>query len=642
MNRLVKGVIFDWAGTTIDYGCMAPVYVIQSLFKLKGVNVTNDQIRKDMGLLKIEHLRQIIKIPSVRLQIEAKEGAPLQDEKYLQSIFVSFETEIKKILPNFSDPVPNLPEVLSFLKKNQLLIGSTTGYTKEMMDIVTPIAKSKGYSPDFWITSSQVKNGRPYPWMIYHNAEALGFNELHKVIKVGDTASDIQEGINAGCWTVGILEGSSKVGLSLKERTQISPHELQILKDKAKSVYLKNKADFIIDSIKDLPETIELISHKIAGGDRPQNMTILPKQHYTMFTPGPLMTSKRVKIPMMIDFGSREDDYLEIVQDVRTQLVNILAKSNPQLYTTVIVPGSGTFGVEAVVNTAIPRQNSKLLVLVNGQYGHRMAQIGIKLGRNTQVLEFPETEIIDVQKVKKVLENDKEITHVGFVHSETTTGLLNPVKQLSQLIKSHNKTLIVDSISSLGAVPFDANELGVDFCVGSSNKGFQSVPGFSFVIAKKSELEKTKGNSTSLALDLYDQWQSAEKGKGSFRFTSPTHTIVAFQEALKELAEEGGIEVRSQRYYSLQQRLVEGMRKLGFRELDLKGVQGPVITTFINPTSSKYDFDKFYKLLKENGLVIYPGKLTKLDTFRIGTIGNLNKNDIDRLLKTIENIIFWN
>lgn len=640
MNRAVKGVIFDWAGTTIDYGCVAPVAVIQKLFAQRGIVVTNDDARRDMGLLKIDHLRKLVQIPSVRSQIESKEGK-FDDEKYVRDIFGSFDTEIKKVLKDYCDPILGVRDVVNYLRTKEIKIGSTTGYTKEMMDIVLPIAKSKGYSPDFLVTSDQVPKGRPYPWMVFRNAEQLGLDELHKVVKVGDTVADIREGISAGCWTVGILEGGSEVGLGVSERLKVKDDKFEQLKQKARDTYVTAGADFIINSIDDLPSVVEEIETRLASGERPQNMAVLPRQPYVLFTPGPLSTSRRVKIPMTIDLGSRENNYLDIVQDVRKRLLLNLAPTAVKDYTTVIMQGSGTFGVESVVNSAVPKTGSKFLVCVNGQYGKRMAEIGTKLERKVVTLEFEETETVDPVKLEETLRNDPSITHVGFVHSETTTGLVNPVERLSKVIKSHNKVLIIDSISSLGAIPFDAAQLNCDFAVGSSNKGFQGVPGFSFIIARKSELEKCKGNSTSLSLDLFDQWTYTEKGKGSFRFTTPTHTVVAFQEALKELEEEGGVEARYKRYMGLQKQLTEGMQKLGFEVLDLKGSQGPVITTFHSPKSEKYSFDKFYSLLKEHQCVIYPGKLTKEDTFRIGTIGHISSRDIDHLLTTIKKVKFW-
>lgn len=634
MNKIVKGVIFDWAGTTVDYGCVGPVAVIQRLFKKKGIILTNEDVRKDMGLLKIDHLRLLIKIPSVRTQIE-KTGLLKNEEEYIQNIYNDFEPEIKRVLPEYSSLVPNLKKTLEFLRTNQLKIGSTSGYTQEMMDILAPLAKTQGYSPDYWISSSQVPNGRPYPWMIYRNAEILGLNELHKVVKIGDTVSDINEGKNAGCWTIGLLEGSSEVGISLEERKSISIEKLNTLKQKAKKAYEQANADFIINSISEVPETIELIHDKILKGERPQNLAQLPKQHYHLFTPGPISTSQRVKLPMMVDFGSREQDYLEIVQDVRKKLTKIIAPSNPEAYTTVIMQGSGTFGVESAINSCVPIKTGKLLVLANGVYGKRMAEIAARLGKQFTLVEFSETEIIDVSLVETALKNDPLITHVSVVHSETTTGILNPIKDICQMIKKYKKIAIVDSISSLGGVPFDANELGADFVIGSANKCFQGVPGFAFIIAKIEEIKKIEKNSSSLSLDLFDQWQYTEKGKGSFRYTTPTHTIVAFREALIELEEEGGVAVRNKRYTDMQKQLVDGMRKLGFKELELKGHQGPIITTFHSPKTKNYDFEKFYNNLKAEKCVIYPGKLTKLDTFRIGTIGNMNKNDIERLLVTI-------
>lgn len=639
--RRIRGVIFDWAGTTVDYGCMGPVAVLTELFKSQGLNLTLEEARKDMGLLKMDHIRKIIFSDSIKAQFLAKYGVE-PTEADVKKIYKNFEPEMLKTIPQYAELIPGVVNVTHFLRKNQIKIGSTTGYTKEMMDILAPIAMKNGYKPDSWVASNEVSKGRPYPWMIFKNAERLNISSMPELIKIGDTIVDVQEGRNAGTWSIGLLEGSSLIGLGPDEVPKISVAEFNTLKNKARKEYMSAGADFVIDSLHDLPEIIEEINSRLNIGEHPDNFVKLEEQPYKLFTPGPILTSRRVKLPMMVDWGSREIDYMELVEKLRADLTNLVSTSNPSAYCTTIIQGSGTFGVESVINSVIPREGSKLLILINGQYGKRMAQIAKMLKIETVELEFDETSIINQSEVKKLLKKDSGITHVGVVHSETTTGILNPIKDICKLIKSEGKTLIIDAISAIGAVPFDANQLQADFVIGSSNKGLQGVPGFAFVVSNREALKKCKGIATSLSLDLYDQWETLEKSKGSFRFTSPVHAIRCLAEALKELEDEGGIAARYDRYRKMQKVLQGGMEKLGFQTLELGKFQGPVITTFQSPKSDKWDFNKFYNLLKDQKCVIYPGKLTKMDTFRIGTIGDLKESDIHDLLMKVKSSIFWN
>jgi len=271
-----------------------------------------------------------------------------------------------------------------------------------------------------------------------------------------------------------------------------------------------------------------------------------------------------------------------------------------------------------------------------------MSQIASILKIQKTDISFEETEVPNLDQIENVLKNDNDITHIGVIHYETTTGILNPLEDICNLAKKYKKILIVDAMSSFGGIPIDIKNLNIDYLISSSNKNLEGVPGFSFVIAKISELKKCKEYRKSLSLDLFDQWKYLEDTKGGFRFTSPVHSIKAFNQALKELEIEGGVEKRFKRYSNMQTKLLNGMINLGFKPLDLKIYQGPIITTFLNPKDSNYDFDKFYNLLKEKKCVIYPGKLTKENTFRIGTIGKINDKDIEYLLEKIKESIFWN
>ena len=354
---------------------------------------------------------------------------------------------------------------------------------------------------------------------------------------------------------------------------------------------------------------------------------------YILLTPGPLTTSQTVKEAMLTDWCTWDEDYnLHIVEEIRKSLVS-LATQHTGDYTSILLQGSGTYCVEAVIGSVI-KPGDKLLILSNGAYGDRMGNIAEYHGISYDMLAFDETEQVSVSYVDDYLSHNAEITHVAVVHCETTTGVLNPLKEIAHLVKMHGKKLIVDAMSSFGGVPLDVHELGIDFLISSANKCIQGVPGFGFIIARCSELLHCKGVSKSLSLDIYDQWEAMEKGHGKWRFTSPTHVVRAFKQAMDELAAEGGVEARHARYCRNHDVLVEGMRSLGFKTLLKDEVQSPVITSFLYP-DKEFDFKEFYHQLKEKGFVIYPGKISQADTFRIGNIGDVHPEDFRQLIEII-------
>lgn len=357
---------------------------------------------------------------------------------------------------------------------------------------------------------------------------------------------------------------------------------------------------------------------------------------YLLLTPGPLTTSESVKEAMMSDWCTWDEDYnLGIVEEIRKDLIN-LASSHPEEYTAVLMQGSGSFCVEATLGSTI-RPEDHLLIAANGAYGKRMGVIAEYYHINHHLLKFEETQTVDPQEIEKYLNQHPEVTHVSVVHCETTTGILNPLEDIAKVVKRHNKILIVDAMSSFGGVPIDMYRLGIDFMISSANKCIQGVPGFGFIIARRSLLSQCKGIARSLSLDLYDQWNTMESGHGKWRFTSPTHVVRAFMQALKELKEEGGIEARHMRYCENHQTLVEGMRELGFKTLLADSEQSPIITSFYYP-SEDFNFKKFYQQLKSKGFVIYPGKISQADTFRIGNIGDVFPNDFKKLISAIREI----
>ncbi len=358
---------------------------------------------------------------------------------------------------------------------------------------------------------------------------------------------------------------------------------------------------------------------------------------YLLLTPGPLTTTESVKNVMMSDWCTWDEDYnLGIVEVIRKKLVEI-ASSKPEEYTAVLMQGSGSFCVEATLGTVI-RPKDHLLVIANGAYGKRMGIIADYYHLNYNILNFAETQAVNPSQVDEYLKNHPEVSHVSVVHCETTTGVLNPLSEIASVVKKYNKILIVDAMSSFGGVPIDMAKLGIDFMISSANKCIQGVPGFGFILARRSLLEQCKGIARSLALDLYDQWETMENGHGKWRFTSPTHVVRAFMQALNELEEEGGVESRFARYTNNHQVLVEGMRHLGFQTLLPDNEQSPVITSFYYPNKD-FDFKTFYLKLKERGFVIYPGKISQADTFRIGNIGDVFPKDFERLINCIREIL---
>jgi len=366
-----------------------------------------------------------------------------------------------------------------------------------------------------------------------------------------------------------------------------------------------------------------------------------PAQPYVLLTPGPLTTTRTVKEVMLRDWCTWDNDYNDIVQGIRGHLVRIAADRLQGAYTSVLMQGSGTFCVEATLGTAVP-QDGKVLILANGAYGERMVQIVARLRIPHAVLRTEETIQPDPIQVDRALAEDPSITHVALVHCETTTGILNPLEGIASIVRERGRIFIVDAMSSFGGIPMDIGELGVDFLVSSSNKCIQGVPGFGFVIARRSALEACEGRARSLALDLHDQWRTMEKERGKWRYTSPTHVVRAFAQALTELDQEGGVAARHARYRANHQELVRGMRRLGFGCLVAEEVQSPIITSFLEPPeASGYRFSRFYADLKSRGFVIYPGKVSRAATFRIGTIGDVYPQTVRLLLQAVEACMSW-
>ena len=357
---------------------------------------------------------------------------------------------------------------------------------------------------------------------------------------------------------------------------------------------------------------------------------------YKLLTPGPLTTSLSVRTEMLVDRCTWDKDYKDMTQEVRSSLLE-LAHADPKDYTTVLMQGSGTFGVESVLSS-IPGENDCVLVLVNGAYTERMCQILTYHRIHFKRLDFAWDSIPDAKEVEEFLNVNPDVTMVAMVHSETTTGILNDIAAIGSVVKAAGKTFIVDAMSSFGGVDINVSKIGIDFLVSSANKCIQGVPGFSFIIADIEKLQASKGNARSLSLDLYDQWRVMEKDGGKWRFTSPTHVVAAFHRAISELKEEGGIAVRNARYAKCNQMLRDGMKELGFEAYIDASHQGPIITTFFYPQNGN-SYCGLYDYLKTHGYVIYPGKLTERDTFRLGNIGEIYEEDVERVLATFKDYL---
>ncbi|MFZ6753742.1 2-aminoethylphosphonate--pyruvate transaminase [Undibacterium sp. Dicai25W] len=343
-----------------------------------------------------------------------------------------------------------------------------------------------------------------------------------------------------------------------------------------------------------------------------------------LLTPGPLTTSLQTKSAMLRDWGSWDAAFNAVTAKVRQQLLKII--HGEETHVCVPMQGSGTFSVEAAINTLVPR-DGHVLVLINGAYGKRMARLTEMMGRRVSVFETPEDVPTTAEDVERLLAADSSITHVGLIHCETSTGILNPLEEIADVVARHGKGLILDAMSSFGALEIDAKKIQFDAVIAASGKCIEGPPGMGFVLVRKSVLEKCAGHSTSLSLDLYDQWVYMEKTT-QWRFTPPTHILVALHTALNQFEAEGGQAARLQRYTNNYQTLMAGLEELGLQSFLKPEIQAPIIVTVHAPANAKYDFKTFYETVRSKGFVLYPGKLTQAETFRVGCIGAIGTQEM--------------
>ncbi|MGI6174468.1 MAG: 2-aminoethylphosphonate--pyruvate transaminase [Christensenellales bacterium] len=610
MAKCIKAVIFDWAGTTIDYGCFAPVQGFLDGFQSIGISITNEMARKPMGLKKIDHARAIA----------AMLPEPISEERILKAYEV-FETTLFANIERHCDVKDHVTETVAALRARGIKIGSTTGYTSAMMERVLKKAEEHGYSPDYCISSDQVVKGRPYPYMIWSNLMHFDISDAREAVKVGDTVADIAEGKNADCWTVGVIMGSSELGLTRDELAALSESERNERKAAVRATYYQAGADYIIDDMDGLLDVVDDINRKLdQNADR------------KLLTPGPLTTRHSVKHAMLTDHCTWDDTYKAITASVMDDITHIAADD---AYATVLLQGSGSYAVEAMIN-CLCGEKEKILFLVNGEYGKRMLTVAEKSRKTYDYLLFDMTQPIDIGAVEEKLQADPEISVVVFVHCETTTGIINPLEALTKLAKSYGKRVFVDAMSSFAAYDIDMPGLDIDALASSANKCLEGLPGLAFVIAKKTLIEESCGNSLSHSLDLYDQYQGLYAGGGKFRFTSPTNVLLALRQAIHEYNKEGGLSARKKRYMENHKTLVQGLEKLGIRPIIAPEYRSYIITTF---DLGDLDFSKLYETLKSKGFIIYPGKLTSMPTFRIGNIGDVYPADMRALVAAIEECI---
>jgi 2-aminoethylphosphonate-pyruvate transaminase len=350
-----------------------------------------------------------------------------------------------------------------------------------------------------------------------------------------------------------------------------------------------------------------------------------------LLTPGPLTTTLRTKLAMLRDWGSWDADFVAMTAELRRQLIAII--HGEQTHVVVPLQGSGTFSVEAAIATVVPR-DGHVLVLDNGAYCKRLGKIATLMGRRASFMVHAEDEAVSPDALDAMLRDDPSITHVGFIHCETGAGVLNPLQAVSEVCARHGKGLIVDAMSSFGALPIDARELQFDALIAASGKCLEGVPGMGFVFIRKTVMARCEGQSHSLAMDLFDQHAYMER-TGQWRFTPPTHVVAALAEAVRQYVEEGGQPARLARYTDNCRTLLAGMQALGLAPFLPPTLQAPIIVTFHAPADPAYRFKAFYDGAKRHGFILYPGKLTQLETFRVGCIGAIGRNEMQQAVNAV-------
>jgi 2-aminoethylphosphonate-pyruvate transaminase len=589
-------VIFDMAGTTVHDGDAVNDSLRGALGAIANCTVTRDEVNLVMGIQKPVAIRSLL--------TDTFGKAP--DEKLVDRVhdeFVDRMLTYYRTSPAVHE-IDGVTELFLYLKSQGIKVGIDTGFNRPIAAVILDrLGWEKNNLIDVSVTADEVVAGRPAPFMVFRCMEKTGVSSASRVVKVGDTPSDLYEGTNAGCGlVVGVTEGSHTAA-------ELRPHP----------------HTHLIPTVKDLPRVLS------------ESRSVTDSTRLRLFTPGPLNTSVTVKRAMLRDIGAWDQELIDITRDIRLSLLGLAGLSKAEGYESVLMQGSGTFGVESVISSLVP-VTGRLLVAVNGAYGERIAIIAKKMGIDTTVLKCDERQPITAAAISEAILAGGKFDAVAVVHCETTTGLLNPIAEIGPAVKKLGPRLIVDAMSSFGGIEIDWKAVGVDALVSSSNKCIEGVPGFSFAIIRRDWLEASVGVSRSLSLDLVEQWQGFET-HGRFRFTPPTHVLRAFAQALLELKNEGGVAAREARYRGNHRALIAGMTGLGFAMAVEPRFQSHFITTFLEPADSAFEFTQFYKALRDRGLIIYAGKLTATKCFRIGNIGRLYESDISDLVLAIGQVL---
>jgi 2-aminoethylphosphonate-pyruvate transaminase len=623
LRKFYDLVIFDWAGTMVDFGCCAPVYALMEAFIRYGVAVTEEEVRRDMGKAKADHVRALLGEQRIAAAWRSANGRnPTAQD--IERLISDLTPLMRDQAARASSLIEGARATVDALREAGLKIASSTGYTRGMMEPVLESAAAQGYVPDHLVCSGETAQGRPSPLMIYKACADLGVWPLTRVIKVDDSLTGVAEGKAAGCLTVGVAASGNGVGLSATALASVSGTERAARIAAARKALYGAGADIVIDSVRDLVPALEqYVAQRHADGER------------ILLTPGPLTTSTETKAAMLSDWGSWDSAFNALTASVCRDLVDIV--NGTEEHVCIPLQGSGTFSVEAAIGTFVPR-DGKVLVPDNGAYCKRIVRILGCLGREAVVLEHDEQTAADPARIDSALAADPAITHVAQVHCETGTGILNPLPQIAAVVARHGRGLIVDAMSSYGAIPIDARELRFDALVAASGKCLEGVPGMGFIIGRREALERSGGNSRSLAMDLLDQWQYLQK-TGQWRFTPPTHVLAALRAAIDQYRLEGGQTARLGRYADNCAALVGGMRKLGFQTFLPDSLQAPIIVTFHAPPDPAYSFGEFYRRVRERGFILYPGKLTAVETFRVGCIGAIGADTLARAVEAIADVL---
>jgi 2-aminoethylphosphonate-pyruvate transaminase len=588
-------VVFDMAGTTVHdsdavHRCLA------SAVAIAGALPSRAAINGVMGVPKP------IAIASLLLGHRGVPPEPAEVER----IYAEFELKMIEHYRTSPDvrETDGTTDVFRWLRKGGCVVALDTGFARAITDVIVERLGWSRNLVDLTVSSDEVSRGRPHPDMVYQAMQRAGVKDPARVAKVGDTPADLIEGTAAGCrFVIGVTTGSHT-----REELAAHPHT------------------HLIATLGEIPAILDGDSIERAPGD-----VSVP----LLFTPGPLTTSAAVKHAMLRDVGSRDREFIHLVGQVHRRLLAVAGSSAGSGYEAVLIQGSGTYAVEAMIGTFVPR-SGRLLVIENGAYGARMGEIARILGIDAHLLQLPPTQAITPPAVAQAIADDHLITHVAVVHCETTTGVLNPIAEIGAVARNAGRTLLVDAMSSFGAVALDLERDHIDALAASANKCLEGVPGCAFVLARRALFEEGAGRS--LALDVAAQWRGFARD-GQFRFTPPTHVVLGINRALDELDHEGGVPGRAARYRANRERLIGGMRDIGFTEIVAPEHQSDVITAFRCPADPAFTFDEFYERLRARNFVIYPGKLPAIDSFRIGTIGRLFPADFAALTDAIREVL---